>query len=57
VAPSFPGTSFKEMVAGVTWPSTLPLGWTIEWDANSVGEDREKVAYGSVSPYPSCVVV
>jgi hypothetical protein len=21
------------MVDGVTWPSTLPLGWTVEWDA------------------------
>jgi hypothetical protein len=21
------------MVDGVTWPTTLPPGWTVEWDA------------------------
>jgi hypothetical protein len=30
------------MVDGVTWPSTLPPGWTIEWDAASVEEDQEE---------------
>jgi hypothetical protein len=27
------------MVDGVTWPSTLPPSWTVEWDATSTGED------------------
>jgi hypothetical protein len=26
-----------DMVAGVTWPSTLPPGWTVEWDPTSAG--------------------
>jgi hypothetical protein len=29
------------MVDGVTWPSTLPLGWTVEWDAAPTEEDQE----------------
>jgi hypothetical protein len=30
------------MVDGVTWPSTLPPGRTVEWDAASAGEDQEE---------------
>jgi hypothetical protein len=30
------------MVDGVTWPSTLPPGWMVEWDAVSTGEDQEE---------------
>jgi hypothetical protein len=26
----------------VTWPSSLPPGWTVEWDAASTGEDQEE---------------
>jgi hypothetical protein len=29
----------QDMFDGVTWPSTLPPGWTVEWDAASTGED------------------
>jgi hypothetical protein len=31
----------QDMVDGMTWPSTLPLGWTVEWDATSAREDLE----------------
>jgi hypothetical protein len=34
--------SLEDMVAGVTWPSTLPPGWTIQWDPTSVGEEHEE---------------
>ena len=37
----FTGT-LHDMVDGVTWPSTLPPGWTIEWDAALAGEDQEE---------------
>jgi hypothetical protein len=30
------------MIDGVTWPSTLPPGWMVEWDAASIGEDQEE---------------
>jgi hypothetical protein len=30
------------MVAGVTWSSTLPPGWTVEWDPTSAGEEHEE---------------
>ena len=29
------------MVAGVTWPSILPPGWTVEWDPASAEEHEE----------------
>jgi hypothetical protein len=31
--------SLEDMVAGVTWPSILPPGWTVEWDPTSAEED------------------
>jgi hypothetical protein len=31
--------SFGDMVAGLAWPSTLPTGWTVEWDASSASND------------------
>jgi hypothetical protein len=33
--------SLEEMVAGITWPSTLPPGWTVEWDPASAEEEHE----------------
>jgi hypothetical protein len=30
------------MVAGVTWPSILPPGWTVEWDPASAEEEHEE---------------
>jgi hypothetical protein len=29
------------MVSGLTWSSTLPLGWTVEWNPATVGDDQE----------------
>jgi hypothetical protein len=37
----FAGT-LQDMVDGVTWPITLPPGWTVEWDAASAGEEQEE---------------
>jgi hypothetical protein len=36
----FSDTNIEEMVAGITWPSHLPPGWTVEWDMTSAGEDH-----------------
>jgi hypothetical protein len=30
------------MVDGVTWPSILPPGWMVEWDAAPEGEEQEE---------------
>jgi hypothetical protein len=30
------------MVAGVTWPSILPPGWTVEWDPTLAEEEHEE---------------
>jgi hypothetical protein len=32
----------QDMVDGVTWPTTLPSGWTTEWDAAPIGEEQEE---------------
>ena len=34
--------SLEDMVAGVTWPSILPPGWTLEWDPASAEEEHEE---------------
>jgi hypothetical protein len=26
----------------VTWPTTLPPGWTVEWDVAPTGEEHEE---------------
>jgi hypothetical protein len=26
----------------VTWPTTLPPGWTVEWDVAPAGEEQEE---------------
>jgi hypothetical protein len=37
------------MVNGVTWPTTRPPGWMIEWDAAPAGEEQEEKW---ARPYP-----
>ena len=32
----------SDIVAGVTWPSILPPGWTVEWDPTSDEEEHEE---------------
>jgi hypothetical protein len=34
--------SLEDMVAGVTWSSILPPGWTVEWDPTSTEEEHEE---------------
>ena len=34
------GEAFEEMLAGLTWPCTLPPGWSVEWDGPSAGADH-----------------
>jgi hypothetical protein len=42
VAQFFFTGSLEDMVAGVTWPSILPPGWTVEWDLASAEEEHEE---------------
>jgi hypothetical protein len=30
------------MVDGVTWPTTVPPGWTVEWDVAPAEEEQEE---------------
>jgi hypothetical protein len=33
----------QDIVDGVTWPTTLPPGWTVEWHAAPAGEEQEEL--------------
>ena len=35
-------STIQDMVDGVTWPTTLPPGWTVEWDVALAGEEHEE---------------
>ena len=35
----FSGDDFEEMIAGLTWPCSLPSGWFVEWSGSSAGAD------------------
>ena len=28
----FSGDTFEDQIASLTWPCTLPPGWSVEWD-------------------------
>ena len=34
------GTDFEDMIESLTWPWTLHLGWSVEWDDPSAGADH-----------------
>jgi len=36
----FSGTNFEDIIASLTWPCTLPPGWSVEWDGPSAGADH-----------------
>ena len=36
----FSGTNFEDMIVSLTWPCTLPPGWSVEWDSPSAGADH-----------------
>ena len=45
----FSCVSFEYIIAGLTWPCTLPPGWPVEWDASSANDDSavpSDVTYG-----------
>ena len=35
----FSGDDFEVLIAGLTWPCTLPPGWSVEWDGSSASAD------------------
>ena len=32
--------TFEDMIASLTWPRTLPPGWSVEWDPTSGNDDN-----------------
>ena len=35
----FSGENFGDMIASLTYPCTLPPGWSVEWEGSSAGVD------------------
>ena len=35
----FSGETFEDLIAGLTYPCTLPPGWSVEWEGSSAGAD------------------
>ena len=38
----FSGMSFEEQIANLTYPCSLPPGWSVEWDTSSAGNDPDE---------------
>ena len=36
------GDTFEDMIAGLTWPCTLPTGWSVEWDPTPANDGNAK---------------
>ena len=36
----FSGTNFEDMIGSLTWPYTLPWGWSVEWDGPLASADH-----------------
>ena len=32
------GDTFEDMIASLTWPCTLPPGWSVEWDTTPAND-------------------
>ena len=35
----FSGENFEDLIAGLTYPYSLPPGWSVEWEGSSAGAD------------------
>ena len=40
VAQFVSGDTFEDMIASLTWPRTLPPGWSVEWDPTPANDDN-----------------
>jgi hypothetical protein len=38
----FSGVSFEDLIAGLSWPIALLIGWTVEWDPSPASNDSAK---------------
>ena len=36
------GNTFEDMIASLTWPCTLPPGWSVEWDTTPADGDNNE---------------
>jgi hypothetical protein len=42
VAQFVSGDTFEDMIASLTWPCTLPPGWSVEWDTTPADGDNNE---------------
>ena len=36
------GETVEDMIASLTWPCTLPPGWSVEWDTSPTDNDKNE---------------
>jgi len=36
------GETFEDMIASLTWPCTLPPGWSVEWETSLANDDKNE---------------
>ena len=53
----FSGENFEDLIAGLTWPCTLPPGWSVEWDGSSAGADASIPEWCLVRALTRCHVI
>ena len=53
----FSGENFEDMIAGLTYPCTLPPGWSIVWEGSSAGADASPSEWCLVWALSRCHVI
>ena len=50
----FSGENFEDLIVGLTWPCTLPPGWSMVWDGSSAGADASTPEWCLVQGLSRC---
>ena len=53
----FSGENFEDMIAGLTYPCTLPPGWSVEWEGSWAGADASSSEWCLVWALSRCHVI
>ena len=57
LVPLFSGENFEDMIASLTYPCTLPLGWSMVWEGSSAGADASPSEWCLVWALSRCHVI
>ena len=53
----FSSENFEDMFAGLTYPCTLPPGWSVEWEGSSAGADASPSEWCLIWALSRCHVI